>query len=136
MSFVLRWVFTDPYVPETWTTPINPYEMTTIFPEKNIQIAASTATDGQTLLFEGATPPTNWEFTGHILDREHHDELLRWSEKKNRISITDHFGRVIPVYLVHFDAVPQPAPQRPKRWRHSYTMKCIITGKPTSGTVT
>ena len=132
---VQRWIFHDPFAPETWTVPMNPSEMSSIFPEKNISTNATTALTGQVLLFEGATTPVNWNFQGTTLDRAHHDELLRWSQKRNRIRITDHFGRVIPVYLVNFDAIPQPAPQTPRKWRHTYTMTAIIVGQPSAATV-
>jgi hypothetical protein len=132
MANVKRWVFHDPVTNETWTVPINPNEMGTLFPEKNIMVQVTSAVDGQALLFEGQSSPVSWEFSGVILTVAHHQELLRWSRKRNRIRITDHYGRVIECYLTKFAPVPK---RSQRKWKHDYTMSAIITKTPTAPTM-
>jgi hypothetical protein len=128
---VRRWVFHDPYINETYTVPINPREMTSPFAEANITVRASTAVDGQVLLFQGQTPPANWSFTGAILDYGHYAAFEKWAsdERRRRIRITDHYGRVLECVLLSFEPTPKRALGRP--WRHEYTMKALVTKRPT-----
>lgn len=127
---VRRWIYTDPYVPETYTVPINPREMGSLFAEKPVTSRQTSARDGQALLFEGSAPPAPWTYSGTILDSAHYAELLRWSQKGNRITITDHYGRVIPIYLVRFDPTPKRSMGKP--WRHEYTMSALVLGAPSA----
>ena len=130
---VARWVFHDPYLPETWEVPINPREMSSPFAEKAVSLRQTTAVDGRALLFEGSAAVPDWTFTGVILDPGHYANLLKWSEKRNRIQITDHFGRMIVCYLTKFEPTPKRAVGR--YWRHEYTMTALVLEKPTSPTV-
>jgi hypothetical protein len=130
---VQRWVFSDPYASETWTVPINPREMDSPFFEKNVSTRVTTAVNGRVLLQEGSPQPREWSFSGAILTAEHYAELKRWVEKRNRITITDHFGRIIECYLLHFD--PQPKRSLGKYWRHDYTVRALVTKAPTAPTV-
>lgn len=123
---VQRWVFTDEYNVESWTVPQNPAQMSSPFGEKAVSMRTSTAVDGQVILFEGNTPAHQWDFSGSIRTPAHYAELKRWVEKKNRIVITDHFGRTIPCYLLGF--APEPKRSLNVYWRHDYTVKAIITG--------
>ena len=139
-----RWKFQDPALNNVWlppdrlwewewTVPINPREMSSPFPEKNVSVRQTSALDGRALLFEGSTPPANWTFSGAILDAEHYKRLQLWSEKRNRIRITDHFGRTIVCYLLQFDPEPVRAPGR--YWRHNYSMSALVLEKPTEPVV-
>lgn len=132
---VKRWVFTDPFVGESWTVPQNPREMSSLFGEKAVSMRTTTAVDGQPIVFEGNTPLAQWEFSGTVRTQEHYLELQRWVNKRNRIVITDHFGRTIPCYLIDFAPVPRRAIN--VYWFHDYTVRAIITGsigEPTVGT--
>lgn len=130
---VVRWTLSDPYLNESYTFPYNPQEMRPIFPVKNMLIKTTTAIDGQALLFEGNPERREWSFSGVTLDRAHHEELKRWSEKRHRVRISDHFGREFDVYLVSFESVPRN--KSGWRWYHEYTMNAIILTNPTDPTV-
>lgn len=132
MASFLRWVFHDPYLSETWEVPINPREMSSPFAEKNVTTLGTTAIDGKVLLFEGAASPAQWTFAGRILDPDHYAQLLYWSEKKNRIRITDHFGRNIVCYLQKFEPTPKRAANH--YWSHDYTMTALVLVPPTAPT--
>lgn len=122
---VVRWIFDDPVTGEKYTAHINPNEMGTLFPQKNITTQVTTAIDGKVLLFEGKAAPVQWEFSGFILKPEHYDKLKEWVYDRNyKIRITDHFGRVIVVYLTAFEVVPQRSMQH--YWRHGYTIRAIV----------
>lgn len=132
---VKRWVFTDEHAAESWTVPQNPNEMTGLFGEKAVSMRTTTAVSGQAIMFEGNTPLTQWEFSGTVRTREHFEELRRWVNKRNRIIITDHFGRTIPCYLIGFAPIPRRAID--VYWLHDYTVRAIVTGaigEPTVGT--
>lgn len=126
---VHRWVFYDPHMPETWTVPINPREMTSPFPERSIQALGTTAIGGRTLVWERPSEPKVWEFRGAILDHEHYEQLRYWTyDKRQRITITDHFGRPIQCLLLSFDPEPRRAlnHQGLVYWRHDYTCRAMV----------
>lgn len=133
---VVRWIFHDPYTDpvETWTVPINPNTMTSPFRDKNVSTQVTTAVNGKTLLFEGNAAPAQWQFGGVILDHDHYQELLRWINKRNRIQITDHFGRQMWAYLLSYK--PDPRRALGRYWKHDYTIDAIVLSAPTAPTVT
>lgn len=129
---VKRWKFTDLATGNTYIVPMNPNTMTGIFPDKTITVETTTAVDGQVLLFQGATKPTQWQFGGEIFDQAHHEALRHWTyDIHNRIQIEDHFGRPLIVVLENFSAIPKRA--NGKYWRHTYTIKGLLlsAGAPT-----
>ena len=126
---VRRWVFTDPYLhsndPDyTYTVAFNPREMTSLWPTKRVTARMTTAVTGQALVTEGAAMPTEWTFKGTIFDQTHHDALLRWVNKRNRITIVDHYGRTISAYLTRYDVAPKRSLNVP--WRHEYTISALV----------
>lgn len=127
---IRRWTFSGEG--ETWTVPQNPREMSSPFPTRNV--SGRSTVGGRTLLTEGSTPPANWQFGGSIRSREHYDELRRWVyEKKQRVTITDHFGRQIVCVLISFEPVPKRSVN--VYWRHDYSIKAIVVSvsNPTVG---
>lgn len=123
---VLRWVFEDPAVPETYTVELNPNQMTSPFREKRIDIATTTAVDGQSLLTESQPQPKSWQFSGAIISQAHYDALLKWSLKPNRTYITDHFGRKLSVYWTAFN--PEPRRSVGYYYRHNYSCQLLVLG--------
>ena len=118
---VLRWVFDDGT--EEWTVPINPNEMTSPFPTKNVSVQGTVRVTGKPIVFEGNIRPAEWQFSGVILDSDHYSKLLAWANKRRRIWITDHFGRLLDVYLTGF----KPTPKRSQRyWRHDYEITALV----------
>lgn len=118
---VRRWVFEGEG--ETWVVPQNPKEMSSPFPARNVTPRSTIG--GRTLLTEGATTPTNWEFRGSCRTRDHYEALRRWVyEKKQRIMITDHFGRKIVCVLLAFEPVPKRSVG--VYWRHDYSVRALV----------
>jgi hypothetical protein len=131
---VKRWIFRDYSVPEEWTVDISPVDMGSPFGERNITIRSTSAKNGQALLFEGVRVPPTWEFSGSILDEAHYAELLRWSQKPNRIEIEDHFGRKVEGIIQSFTPRPQRSPSL--YFKHEYSMTVLVTAGPTAPTKT
>lgn len=129
---IQRWVFTDPSTGESYTVPINPNAMTPLFPAKQLTFQATTAIDGQLLMWEGQPQPQDWQFSGDILDEAHHEALRSWVyDHQGRLQITDHFGRQLLVVLRSFEPTPKRAVG--KYWRHTYLVRgtVISVGAPT-----
>lgn len=130
---VQRWVLTDPYASETYTFPKNPSTMGSIHPSKNVTVRNTTAVDGRALLFEGNPELTEWEFSGTFHSKDHYEALVAWSEKRNRLLLTDHFGRTFSIYLIRLEATPEN--KMNARWFHRYTMRALILSPPSAATV-
>lgn len=130
---VQRWVFTDPTDgadPATYTVALNPNKMSSPYAApRAITIKTTTSVGGQPLIWEGQTPPTEWTFSGTILDQAHFDALNVWREKTSVTTITDHYGRTWTVYWEDFQATPSPASAFP--YKHDYTAKVLVLGGPT-----
>lgn len=127
---VKRWRFRGEG--EDWTVPINPNAMSSLFPQR--AITARTTTAGATLLFEGARQPAPWTFSGVILNAAHYEGLRHWVyDIKQRVIITDHYGRDIQCVLTAFTPTPVRGVNRP--WRHTYEVSATVlaVGKPTVG---
>ena len=130
------WVFFDPYDDNddtaTYSPPINPNKMTSVFPQRALNNAVTTAIDGQALVWEGQSKPMSWSFSGAIFNADHYDMLRSWVyDRRRRITITDHFGRPLVVVLQEFNVVPVLV--RSKYWRHDYTITGLLisVGVPT-----
>lgn len=132
---VQRWRFVDPYTGENWTFPHNPSAMSSPFPTRNITTKVTTAVDGQALMFEGNTSPTEWTFQGVTLDPAHYESLRAWvyDNKRRRIHVFDHFGRQITCVLQSVSFTPKRAVNR--YWKHDYEVKAIVisVGAPSVG---
>lgn len=129
---VKRWVFQDPATGETYHFHYNPNAMRSPFATKTISATPTTAIDGQVLAFESMAAPAEWEFEGFIRTKDHYDALLHWKEKRNRVWLTDHFGRAWLVYVKSFD--PTPRRDNENYWSHTYTMSCLIFAGPVTPT--
>ena len=70
MAAHLRWKFEDPsdVDPDTRTYLLrpNPDRISSPFPARAVTHEGTTAIDGQVLMWEGVTPPTEWTFEGTI----------------------------------------------------------------------
>ncbi len=127
---VLRWKFRSGN--ETWTVPQNPSSMTSPFGNRNV--TAKFSTGGQVLLTEGAVQPAAWSFEGTVRSKEHYEELRRWVyDVKERVIITDHFGREILCVLLGFEATPKRSNN--VYWHHQYKVNALVlyVGPPTVG---
>jgi hypothetical protein len=129
---VKRWVFTDAVTGDTYTVPRNPDNMTSPFPERNVQSKFTTAITGQVLLTEGAPVISQWQFSGKVADARHYEQLRHWvNDVNHRVVITDHYGRDILCVLTKFDARPKRDMHR--LWSHEYTVTALVlkVGEPT-----
>lgn len=130
---VRKWIFQDPATGEVYHFPYNPSQMTSPFGPKNITYTPTTAIDGNKLSFEGQQAPVQWQFQGFIRSQAEHDAFIHWVGKRNRVWISDHFGRAWLAYLTQFEAIPHPANDIP--WAQDYTMHALIFDGPvTPGT--
>lgn len=136
-----QWRFVDPYdtnpATRQWTFPINPREMTSPFPRKNVTALTTTAVNGQALLYEGNTPPHEWTFGGSVLTMAQYEDMRRWVyQRRNRIHVYDHFGRRITCVLTGFN--PTPRRSVGKYWRHDYEVSALVVEitEPTVGEMT
>lgn len=128
MPTIKRWTFRAEG--QAYTVPVNPNAMTSLFPTR--AITARTTTAGAVLLFEGARQPAPWSFSGDILNAAHYEALRHWVyDIKQRVVISDHWGRDIECVLSSFAPVPKRA--LGKYWRHTYEISGTVlrVGAPT-----
>lgn len=125
---VKKWVFQDPASTDYYHFIYNPDAMTSPFGPKNISYQATTAIDGQKLIFEGQQAPVQWQFSGFVRASGEYDAFVSWAAKRNRIWITDHYHRAWLCYLTQFAPVPRRSVGVP--WSHTYTMSALIVYGP------
>lgn len=127
----IRWVFHDPSdtnpATATWTMPRNPREMTSPSLERSISTRGSLG--GKVIAFEGAPSGRPWTFKGRMLNRALYDALTFWAAKRNRFTITDHFGRVITVVPRSFDFAPKGTPRN--YWDGEYEFNAVVVAVAT-----
>lgn len=121
-----RWTFYDAETDETYTVPINPDAMTSPFGERGMRFARSHVSgDTRIRTFVDPPPQVNWEFSGPIRTKAHHDALDAWAQKTVPIEITDHLGRTFRVVISSFEPTDRK-PTRTVTWRLRYVMKTIV----------
>lgn len=126
---VLRWKLKDPYDTDASTNTYafvrNPASMTSPLPER--AVSSFTTTAGKVLTYEGTTPPKQWQFSGPILHKGEYDALFNWVyNKRRRIQLTDHFGRVLTVVFQSMEVTPKR--RNGYYWSHDYTVSCLVLG--------
>lgn len=129
---VQRWVFTCPATGETYTVPRNPDQMTSPFATRTVSAKFTSAVSGKALLTEGAPALAQWQFGGTCVDAAHYEKLRHWvNDINSRVTITDHYGRVITCVLTFFDAKPRRDMHR--YWSHTYQITAMVidVGEPT-----
>lgn len=127
---VQRWQLRSVSDPASFTTVfVNPSEMSSPYPTRQVGFESTTAADGNTLVWEGPMAPKDWQFSGVCLSHSHFKQLRDWVYAvPGKVVIRDHFGRDIVAVLREFDAIPQPRTSLdPRRyWRHSYTISGLV----------
>ncbi len=118
-----RWKFYDAIGNIEITLPINPKEGGSPSYKKNIQTQATTAPNGNTIIFEGQDEVKTYEWSGVILEQSHYQLLVTWFEKRRQIRITDDLNRVIWVYITEFTPKRQMSYQYP--WKHEYSLRAL-----------
>lgn len=124
---VQRWVIKDPYTDDAddryYHFPRNPTTMGNVYPERPVSAFATTM--GKVLLYEGATQPRQWSFSGPILDKDQFAALQHWVyTKKRRLVLTDHFGRDITLVFTSLELIPKRRVNY--YYSHDYTVNALI----------
>ncbi len=125
---VKKWVFQDPATSDEYHFAVNPNKMDSPHAPKRITFTATTAVTGNRLAFEGQASPVEWKFSGVLFDKAQYDAFVYWLGKRNRIWVTDHWGRAWLVYLTAFS--PEPRRDVNHAWCHDYTVTAIIFEGP------
>lgn len=125
---VVRWVFEDPVLLETYVFDVNPSEGGSPGFEKRFEFQETTAPDGKTLIFEGQDTPQNITFSGTILTESHYNAFVEWYSKRYQIKVTDDLGREFMILIKSFKPERVRAVSHP--WKHKYTVEAAILDWP------
>lgn len=129
MAYV-RWRLEDPadknLATRSYQFEINPNEMTSPFPTRQVTTMGTTAVDGNTLMWEGMRSPAVMTFSGTLLSAAQLAALRKWVyDKQGRLYLWDHFGRRMLVVLHKLDAVPVRTGGR-FYMRHTWSIECTV----------
>lgn len=120
---VVRWILEDPLLDETYEMHLNPNEATNFRKSKALEHAVGL--QGRVSSKAAPPRPVDWEFGGVIRTEAHHDELIRWQKKPNKLRVTDHVGRTFEIMLRAIEIKDRtPTPTTP--WRFTYTMRTML----------
>ena len=124
---VKRWVINDPYdtnvLTNSYTFPRNPTTMSSPYGERSVSSLVTVG--GKVLLHEGTKPAKQWTFEGPILDKAHLVALHHWVyNRKRRLKLTDHYGRIITLVFVSLEVVPKRRVN--VYYSHDYTVTALV----------
>jgi hypothetical protein len=121
---MLRWTFNDGST--TVTLDINPSSMDSPFFKRTISTQENCAGTDY-IVTEGAATAATMSFSGLIRFKAEYDRLFDWflgQYSKQRIYITDHFGRELMCVPVSFD--PKPRRNTMYYWAHDFTASVVV----------
>lgn len=121
---VVKWQFYDPSLAETYVFAINPNEDGTPGYKKNFSYRATSAPNGNVVMFEGRADPRRGQFSGVLLDEAQLNALTLWYEKRSQITVTDDLGRTFSIVVESFEPKRRWSVSHP--WRHDYSMSYVI----------
>lgn len=121
---VNRWTLLDPVDSVEVEFPFNPSEGGTPEYKKTINSVSTVAPNGKTIFYQGAGEPQVLEFSGVVLEQEHHDLFVTWAEKQRILILTDDLGREFQVVIESYS--PQRVRRATRPWYHTYTMRCFV----------
>lgn len=107
--------FVFPHNPKSCTSPV-----------LDRPITAQGTVGGGFSTWEGAPVAKQWSYAGRVESKAHYEALIAWHKRKNRFTVTDHFGRVMTVIPQVCDLVP--ATRRTNYWEHEYTITVLVVG--------
>jgi hypothetical protein len=116
------WIWEDATDGTTQIMPINPNENASPKYQKNL--AKKTTTSGRVIIQEGAATPSQFDFSGALLTKEHYDFILNIWRKRHLVRLTDDLGRKFTIYLESFQ--PQRKLSKTYPWRHTYQATSVI----------
>lgn len=123
-----RWAFqaydfSDLANVDTYVFTINPSTVSRSFGVITTTTQQVASTDGAVVTWEGAPVPQVWSWSGTVLEKADHDQLVRWSQTGQRVWLTDHFQRRYLVKMEGLTMTPVRDPQHP--WHHEYQMSAV-----------
>lgn len=110
---VRKWVFQDPVIGAGgigyWVLPYNPKptDTTSPFPVKAFTSKHTTGNAGKWHIFQGQTPPKEWNFGGYLPRQEDVERLMEFRDLNRRFYIIDHRNRAWVCVLTHVEIVPR-----------------------------
>lgn len=127
---VIRWVFEDTETSESVRLPLNPKEMSSPFPARELAFAWTAHAEqgiGRARIFDRTrSTPVEWSFGGVILYKSHYDLLLDWAQRMNLLRVTDHLGRTFEIIIQSLDVRERQRTMATQEWRADYTMTCLL----------
>lgn len=119
----VRWLLIDNgNAGEYWSMTINPDQMAAPPFERALTRAYSSRYGQERLrTFQIPARAQDWTWSGHILTKEHYENLLKWSKKPGMVVVRDHLGRSFQVLMGDL-TVTEPAGRAPDNWKMRYTM--------------
>lgn len=124
----IAWLWEDQTDGTVQKMPINPNEGASPTFAKSLtkQRSVAPGDQGNTLIFEGADQPTEFSFSGAILEQEHYEFLLKIWQKRHLVKLTDDLGRSFIIYLETF--TPKRVRSATRPWRHTYDVSAVVVG--------
>lgn len=106
--------------------PINPNSGASPSFQKNLTKQQTTAPGAASnvILFEGADPPTQFDFSGVLLTQEHYEFIYNLWAKRHLLRLTDDLGRVFVVYVESFNPKRELSHIYP--WKHTYDAATVV----------
>jgi len=129
---VIPWVLEDPAPGGlgNYTFPLNPAEMSSPWPEKNLRVEHTVHGSGQDILWEGRAEAVNWTVKGSVLTQEFYEKLEAYSVLNRRLYVVDHHQRG---WVVAFEGIAWEKKGPPGNdWYYGYTAKFFVLGGPVS----
>jgi hypothetical protein len=116
---------TDLSTDESVDLSLNPSESDAVPVDKTINTQVSAAPDGGVILFEGRDAVPTINMSGTTLTEEQYTTLKTWASKKSLVTLQDHLGRILTIYITSFKPkMGKTSVQYP--WRHSYQLSAIV----------
>ena len=127
---VIHWVLEDP-MPSgltAFTFPINPSEMSSPWPVKNLRTEHTIHGSGQDILWEGRADPVDWTVKGVVRTQAFYEALEDFHSVNRRIFVIDHHQRA---WVVAFDGLTWDKRGGPgDDWFQGYAAKFKVLGGP------
>jgi hypothetical protein len=122
---VTRWSINDPVAGDSFRFARNPSAMSSVSQPHRTTSHRASPVDGKIRAMRAPDQPFLWQFTGKVRTDLEYKHLLEWSERRNRVRITDHLGRVHEVLIQGFEATPVERSGNGNGWLFTYTVKTL-----------
>lgn len=129
---VVHWVLEDPMTGGigAYEFPINPNQMTSPFPEKQLRVEHPIYPGSQDIIWEGRPDPVQWTVQGTVRTQAFYETLQTYQELQRRIYVIDHMQRgwICSFESLEYTKFGSPA----DLWAYTYSAKFLIVGGPVS----